>query len=214
MLTRIIDDETILRERTEETDYASNKDVMRSVIHLLNTKTKQDNLTHLTAPQIGYKHRIICIRLKNATKILINPIIYVGKGMKISFEKCVNLPNKKFMIPRVTDVTVSYIDENGETKTERFVGLAAILIQHSMDHLEGILLDDLGLEIDEEFDKASDNERAEVIKAYIEMLTKKQKLIEQEIEKDENLKRFNDSIDERRKNQNANNSDKKEERDL
>ena len=56
-----------------------------------------------------------------------------------------------------------------------------------MDHLNGLLLEDVGLEIDELWDKATDDERAEVLKAYAESLDIKEKELKKEIAEDKEL---------------------------
>ena len=74
------------------------------------------------------------------------------------------------------------------------LGQAAIVFQHSVDHLDGLLLSDVGLEITEEFDKASEDERVELIKMYIDSLDIKRKELEKEIEEDPDLKQISDAI--------------------
>ena len=73
------------------------------------------------------------------------------------------------------------------------VGLAAIIYQHEIDHLDGLLLSDVGLEIDEQFDNATEEERMEVINAYIDALDIKQKEINTEITNDPELKQIVDA---------------------
>jgi peptide deformylase len=46
----------------------------------------------------------------------------------------------------------------GAIETRQLVGLAAIVFQHEVDHLEGLLLSDVGLEIDSDFENATEEE--------------------------------------------------------
>ena len=71
--------------------------------------------------------------------------------------------------------------------------MSAFKFQHCLDHLNGMLLTDIGLEIDELFDNATDEERAEVIKMYAESLDIRQKELTQQIEQDEELKQIDDA---------------------
>lgn len=64
-----------------------------------------------------------------------------------------------------------------------------------MDHLEGILLSDIGLEIDEAFDSASDEEKNEVINWYLDTLDLKAKELTAEIENNSELKQMQEGID-------------------
>ena len=81
----------------------------------------------------------------------------------------------------------------GKPISRKLIGLAAVVFQHEMDHIDGLLLSDVGLEIDEEFDKAPEEERQEVIEAYLDSLDLKQKEIEKEIQEDKVLKQIDDA---------------------
>ena len=70
-----------------------------------------------------------------------------------------------------------------------------MVFQHCIDHLDGLLLCDVGLEITPEFDKASDEEKEELIKLYMDSLDIKRKELEKEIEGDKDLKQLSDAID-------------------
>lgn len=59
--------------------------------------------------------------------------------------------------------------------SRRLVGLAAIVYQHEIDHLNGLLLSDFGIEIDEDFYNASEEERQELIEPDLDTLDLKQK---------------------------------------
>ena len=82
----------------------------------------------------------------------------------------------------------------GKTESRKIVGLAAYVFQHELDHLDGLTLADIGLEVGEDFDKATDEERNEVINAYLDSLDIKQKQLEKEIEEDEDLKQTANAI--------------------
>ena len=77
--------------------------------------------------------------------------------------------------------------------SRKLIGLAAIVFQHEMDHIDGLLLSDVGLEIDEDFDNATEEERQEVIEAYLDTLDLRQKEINQEIQEDKELKQIDDA---------------------
>jgi hypothetical protein len=74
-------------------------------------------------------------------------------------------------------------------------GLAANVFQHELDHLDGLTLADIGLEIDEAFDNATEEERNEVINSYLESLDLKQKNLDKEIDEDPELKQTKDAIE-------------------
>ena len=86
-----------------------------------------------------------------------------------------------------------YQRPTGEAESNRLLGKAALVFQHEMDHLEGVLISDIGLEVIPEFDEATDEERAEVIKEYLDSLDIRVKEINKEIEEDPELKQIDDA---------------------
>lgn len=64
-----------------------------------------------------------------------------------------------------------------------------------MDHLEGILLSDIGLEIDDDFDNATQEEKDELINWYLDTLDLKAKELDTEIKNDPELSQMQSSID-------------------
>ena len=121
---------------------------------------------------------------KDQIKTFINPVIeaYSPKGMQLSREKCSSLPGKEYIRVRNNDIRVMYQRPTGEAESNRLLGKAALVFQHEMDHLEGVLISDIGLEVIPEFDEATDEERAEVIKEYLDSLDIRVKEINKEIE--------------------------------
>lgn len=57
-----------------------------------------------------------------------------------------------------------------------------------MNHLEGVTLDDIGLEVDSDFDEASEEDRREIIDMYLDSLDLRQTYLEEEINSDDELK--------------------------
>jgi len=81
--------------------------------------------------------------LKTFKKAFINPTITEEKGAQWEFnEGCLSIPDIRENVNRKTHVTLRYCDENFEEHTHTFSGLAARVIQHEYDHIEGILFTD------------------------------------------------------------------------
>ena len=133
----------------------------------------------LAAPQIGESIRMVTIDVseeKNQLITMINPeIIATGAEKDIGEEGCLSLPGIYEKVNRYTEVTVRFQDLDGNTVEIEADGLLAVCIQHELDHLDGTLLSDVGLEVLPEFDSASEEEKEEVIKKYLESLDVKQK---------------------------------------
>lgn len=101
----------------------------------------------LAAPQVGIGLRIFLLRPeeKDQIKIYINPrylekskemVEGIGKGR---LEGCLSVPSIWGAVQRHKEVKLSFVDESGNRKQTSFKGFAAIIVQHEMDHLEGVL---------------------------------------------------------------------------
>ena len=109
----------------------------------------------LAAPQIGLSIRLIVIdgsragddeeenELREFKKILINPHTIEESGEEWEFnEGCLSIPGIREDVKRKPEILLRYQDENFNTHEERFDGLKARVIQHEMDHVNGILFTD------------------------------------------------------------------------
>ena len=192
----IVTDELQLSERAVEIDVRTQATEMREIIKALKDTIREKGLSSLSAPAIGYNRRIFCIDFKDSEiKTFINPIIAQAKGMQLSIEKCVCIPDKEFMRPRNNDLMIIYQRPTGQIENRQIVGMSAIVFQHELDHLDGLLLSDVGIEIDEDFHNATEEEQQEVINAYLDALDIKKKEIDTEINTNPELKQLSDGID-------------------
>jgi peptide deformylase len=97
----------------------------------------------LAAPQIGQSIRLAVMEVDKKQYFLINPEITSLSQEKILFEEgCLSLPGEFFPILRSEKLTVKYQNEKGLPKKLRAEGFLAIVIQHEVDHLDGILICD------------------------------------------------------------------------
>lgn len=183
-----------LSQRAIEIDIKTENKLMREIISALKHTIELNNIVSLSAPAIGYDKRIFCIKFDTEIKTFINPIIIQSKGIQLSREICTSIPGRTFIRPRNNDITVIYQKPSGPSESRQLVGLSAIVFQHELDHLEGLLLSDIGLEIDDDFENASEEEREEVINYYLDSLDLKRKELEDEIQSNEELKQLSDGI--------------------
>lgn len=167
----------------------------QEIVIALKATMRDKGLQSLAAPQIGYNRRIFCIRFgDNDYRTFINPAIENNVGMTMSREKCSSIPDKEYIIPRFSKIKFFFTTPLGKVESATLVGRAAYVFQHCMDHLNGMLLDDIGLEIDQMFDDATDEEREEVIKMYAESLDLRHKQLNNDIAEDKDLKEIDDAI--------------------
>ena len=193
----IITDEIQLSERAEEIDTLREGQLLQEIVkYLKRTLRKREDLFALSAPAIGYNKRVFCMKFENdQVKTFINPIIesYSPNGMQLSREKCSSIPGKEYIRVRNNDIRVMYQKPTGEAESNRLLGKAALVFEHEMDHLEGVLISDIGLEVIPEFDEASEEERTEVIREYLDSLDIRLKKANEEIENDPELKQIDDA---------------------
>lgn len=196
MIQEIITDAEILSQRSEEIDTRKQNNEMRQIIvDLKDTIRAHENCVGLAAIQINQPWRIFVINFNGDLRSFINPVMVEAKGLTLSREACMSLPGKEYIRPRNNDIRVIYQTPLGKTETIKLVGKAAEVFQHEIDHLDGLTLADIGMELPENYNKLSENERAQLIKDYMESLDLKQKQIKEEIEKDEDSKKLSDAVD-------------------
>ncbi len=153
----------ILKKEAEEikSDYPDLKGLIEDMFETMYNA----NGVGLAAPQIAKSIRVFIIdtapfaergddeddflteeeraQLSNLKKVFINPIILEESGDKWPFnEGCLSIPGINEDVMRQRDLLIEYYDENFELKEETYTGLAARVIQHEHDHIEGILFTD------------------------------------------------------------------------
>lgn len=103
----------------------------------------------IAAPQIGISKRIFMIEDQSDRKdalpsmIVVNPkFIKVSKKTHEVGEGCLSVPDTYGIVVRHKNVTITGLDENGQTFTRGAGGLLAQIMQHETDHLDGILFTD------------------------------------------------------------------------
>jgi peptide deformylase len=97
----------------------------------------------LAATQIGTLHRVLVYRVEHDSPInaLINPELeWSGKEKETMEEGCLSLPGVHVDVERPVDVRVRAQDPQGEPIVIEASGLEARVIQHEMDHLDGVLI--------------------------------------------------------------------------
>ena len=110
----------------------------------------------LAAPQIGRNIRLIVIdgapmadeknpddMLRTFKKVLVNPVITERSGDEwVDNEGCLSFPKIRESVKRLSKVKIEYMDENFQPHSEEYEGVAARIIQHEYDHIEGVFFID------------------------------------------------------------------------
>ena len=187
-------DEEALSQRSDELNVRKENQLVKSVVLDLKFTIREHNLFGLCAPQIGIFKRIIVLNFNGDLRAFINPMITKAEGLAFNKESLPNLPGKFYLCPRYNNIEVTFLTANGKIQTCNLVGVAAHIMQQQFDLLEGILISDIGYEIDEDFENASDEEKEKVMGLFLEAMDLKREELEKEIEEDDDLKKMRDGI--------------------
>jgi peptide deformylase len=95
----------------------------------------------LAANQVGRLKRILVAALEEEEFVLVNPIIEkTAETTEKEFEGCLSIPGIQVEVERATGITVSGQDASGAPLSIEASGLLARILQHEIDHLDGILI--------------------------------------------------------------------------
>lgn len=123
----------------QKSEIATKEDI--SVIDDL-VDTLRANLEHcvgMAANMIGIKKRILVFSVGNIIVPMVNPVILKKENSYETEESCLSLTGfRKTM--RYEIIEVEYFDRNFKKHKEIFTGFTAQIIQHEMDHFEGIII--------------------------------------------------------------------------
>ena len=138
----------LLREKSRKVNNFNinlNKKIMRDLRDtLINLKKKHKTGGGLAAPQIGYLDRIVFLCAKGKSFFMFNPVIVKkSRQMFNVWDFCFSAgASFTAKIKRHKKISVEFFDETGNKYCEEYKDYRAELIQHEIDHLNGILFID------------------------------------------------------------------------
>ena len=140
MIKDIVKDTAFLSQKSERIEKV--KDEAQLATDLFDTYNQyKERCVGLAAPQIGVLKRAVLIAPPNMTPfVMFNPAI-IGRSPKtyIATEGCMSLDGKRD-VKRHEWVKVAYIDSRNNTVMKTYAGFVAEIIQHEVDHLNGVLI--------------------------------------------------------------------------
>lgn len=138
MIKEIVKDENILRQKSELFVIGEDDYLITDMIDTANSH--KDNCAGLACIQIGVAKRVILVKQNNSYVVFINPMI-IKKNPKtyITKEGCLSLDGMR-AVKRHKSVKVVYTTIQGKRKVQEFNGYVAQIIQHEIDHCNGILI--------------------------------------------------------------------------
>lgn len=125
---------------------------LEEVSNLLSTmvdRLRSLNGAGLAAPQIGASVNVVVIEVRKTDVFpdrpecplmqMINPVIVDRSESGVAdWEGCFSVPGLMGLVPRAQEITVDYLSPDGERLVEQYSGYVARVIQHEVDHLDGI----------------------------------------------------------------------------
>ncbi len=145
LTVRLIGDD-ILRKRCKEVKKfdESLKVLSEDMIETMHIK----NGIGLAASQVGRLKRMIVVDIYDETgpKVFVNPEIMTSSGSEIAFEGCLSIPDETGAVERAYKISFKYNDLSGKELELEVEGLFARVVQHEIDHLNGVLFIDKVIE--------------------------------------------------------------------
>lgn len=113
-------------------------------------KNPDNHWVWLAAPQVWYNKRLIVVSLLKdwedenfQTIMMINPkILESSNETEVEQEWCLSVPWEKWDVERKLKIKLSYVDENKKEKIVILLWVSARIVQHEIDHLDGVLFTD------------------------------------------------------------------------
>ena len=136
------EDNEILRKKSEPVKEITKK--TQKFIKEMEKVMKTENGVGLAAPQVGENIRIIVNLLngKNVTPMINPEIIEHSDEVELGEEGCLSLPGVWGKVERFKAITLRYKTPKGQDITLKLEGFNARIVQHEIDHLDGVLFTD------------------------------------------------------------------------
>ena len=136
MIRQIMKDVLFLKQKA---DIATKED-LQIVIDLLDTlKANEEHCVGMAANMIGVAKRIIAVNVGFMNIAMINPYIVRKANPFKTEEGCLSLLGVR-KTTRYENIEVEYLDINFRKQKQKFTGWTAQIIQHEVDHCDGIII--------------------------------------------------------------------------
>ena len=136
MIQEICKDEKFLAQKAEQ---ATPDDIQTATDLLETLEAHKDGCVGMAANMIGVRKRIIVFDDNGTAKLMFNPEIVHASSEYSTEEGCLSLVGQR-PCRRYRKIRVSYQDESFKTCQKSFSGFTAQIIQHEIDHCEGIII--------------------------------------------------------------------------
>ncbi len=117
-------------------------EILQDLKNMKQVLYKEERGIGLAAPQIGLNKRLVVIDIGEGLWQLINPRIISRRGKSVLEEGCLSVPGIQVKVKRAREVNVEALNPQGEKIIIEGRDLFAHVLQHEIDHLNGILIID------------------------------------------------------------------------
>ncbi len=136
MIKNIVKDIAFLEQKSE----LATKDDIEVINDLTDTlKANLDRCVGMAANMIGVKKRILVFTVGSIIVPMVNPVILKKEKPYEAEESCLSLEGFR-KTTRYESIEVEYLDVNFKKHKQVFTGFTAQIIQHEVDHFEGIII--------------------------------------------------------------------------
>lgn len=136
MVQKVIKDPMFLAQKSVD---ATREDA-QVIVDLLDTlRAHLDHCVGMAANMIGVKKRVIVVAAGPFQVPMINPVIVKKSGAYQTEEGCLSLDGVR-PCKRYQEIEVEYLDQNFKKQREKYSGWTAQIIQHEIDHCNGVVI--------------------------------------------------------------------------
>ncbi|OON84965.1 peptide deformylase [Oribacterium sp. C9] len=136
MIKKIVKDTIFLKQKSVPAT-ENDKKVIEDLLDTL--EANQDRCVGMAANMIGVKKQIIVVAMGPVIFPMINPVITKKSGEYETEESCLSLNGAK-RCKRYKEIEVDYLDRDFKPQHGKYSDFVAQIIQHEIDHFEGILI--------------------------------------------------------------------------
>lgn len=142
-----------LKSKEVNLDELKSKEIQRLIDNMKQTMLEEDGVG-LAAPQVDKQLRIVVVNTQDSVKEFINPkIVKKSWAKNIMEEGCLSVPHVYGLVKRPKRVKVKYLDRQGKQRKLADNEILARVLQHEVDHLDGVLFIDKVMKITHGEDK-------------------------------------------------------------
>ena len=136
MVKKIVRDPMFLQQKSELATEAD-KQVIQDLLDTL--RVNQEHCVGMAANMIGVKKRIIVVAMGPFNFAMVNPVITKRSGEYKTEESCLSLEGVR-PCTRYKEIEVDYLDQDFKPQHGKYKDFTAQIIQHEIDHFDGILI--------------------------------------------------------------------------